>query len=62
MPGAVQLWVTTAAGLLPPRPKRQAASEANAAGEHVMQYNTRKQQVIRDIYHRAFVAAGLIEP
>lgn len=42
--------------------KRQAASEANAAGEHVMQYNTRKQQVIRDIYHRAFVAAGLLEP
>jgi GrpB-like predicted nucleotidyltransferase (UPF0157 family) len=41
--------------------KRQAASEANAAGEHVMQYNARKQQVIRDIYHRAFVAAGLLE-
>jgi len=42
--------------------KHKAASEANAAGEHVMQYNTRKQQVIRDIYHRAFVAAGLLEP
>jgi GrpB-like predicted nucleotidyltransferase (UPF0157 family) len=41
--------------------KRQAASEANAAGEHVMQYNARKQQVIREIYHRAFVASGLIE-
>lgn len=41
--------------------KRQAASAANASGEHVMQYNARKQQVIRDIYHRAFVAAGLIE-
>lgn len=41
--------------------KRQAASEANAGGEHVMQYNARKQQVVRDIYHRAFVAAGLIE-
>jgi GrpB-like predicted nucleotidyltransferase (UPF0157 family) len=40
--------------------KRQAASAANASGEHVMQYNARKQQVIRDIYHRAFVAAGLI--
>ena len=26
-----------------------------------MQYNARKQQVIREIYHRAFVAAGLIE-
>jgi GrpB-like predicted nucleotidyltransferase (UPF0157 family) len=41
--------------------KRQAASEANAAGEHVMQYNARKQQVIREIYHRAFVAAGLLD-
>ena len=41
--------------------KRQAASEANAGGEHVMQYNSRKQQVIREIYHRAFVAAGLIQ-
>ena len=39
--------------------KLQAASAANAAGEHVMQYNARKQQVIREIYHRAFVAAGL---
>ena len=42
--------------------KRQAASEANAGGEHVMQYNARKQQVIREIYHRAFTAAGLLEP
>jgi GrpB-like predicted nucleotidyltransferase (UPF0157 family) len=42
--------------------KRRAASEANAAGEHVMQYNARKQQVIREIYHRAFAAAGLLEP
>lgn len=41
--------------------KLQAASDANAAGEHVMQYNARKQQVIRGIYHRAFVAAGLLE-
>jgi GrpB-like predicted nucleotidyltransferase (UPF0157 family) len=41
--------------------KRKAAAEANAAGEHVMQYNARKQQVIREIYHRAFVAAGLLE-
>jgi GrpB-like predicted nucleotidyltransferase (UPF0157 family) len=41
--------------------KRQAASEANAGGEHVMQYNARKQQVIREMYHRAFVAAGLLE-
>jgi GrpB-like predicted nucleotidyltransferase (UPF0157 family) len=41
--------------------KLEAASRANAAGEHVMQYNARKQQVIREIYHRAFVAAGLLE-
>jgi GrpB-like predicted nucleotidyltransferase (UPF0157 family) len=41
--------------------KLQAAAAANASGEHVMQYNARKQQVIREIYHRAFVAAGLIE-
>jgi GrpB-like predicted nucleotidyltransferase (UPF0157 family) len=41
--------------------KRQAAAEANAHGEHEMQYNARKQQVIREIYHRAFVAAGLLE-
>jgi GrpB-like predicted nucleotidyltransferase (UPF0157 family) len=42
--------------------KRRAAADANAAAEHVMQYNARKQQVIREIYHRAFVAAGLLEP
>ena len=41
--------------------KREAASEANARGENVMQYNTRKQHVIREIYHRAFVAAGLLD-
>jgi GrpB-like predicted nucleotidyltransferase (UPF0157 family) len=41
--------------------KRQAAADANAAGEHVMQYNARKQQVIREIYHRAFAAAGLLD-
>jgi GrpB-like predicted nucleotidyltransferase (UPF0157 family) len=41
--------------------KREAASRANAGGEHVMQYNARKQQVIREIYHRAFVAAGLLD-
>lgn len=40
--------------------KRAAASAANAAGEHVMQYNARKQQVIREIYDRAFRAAGLL--
>lgn len=39
--------------------KIAAADEANAAGEHVMEYNARKQQVIREIYGRAFVALGL---
>ena len=41
--------------------KRQAAADANAAAEDVMQYNARKQQVIREIYYRAFTAAGLLE-
>ena len=41
--------------------KHEAASAANAAGEHVMQYNARKEQVIREIYHRAFAAAGLLD-
>ncbi len=40
--------------------KRQAARLANAGGEHVMQYNARKQQVIREIYRQAFAAAGLL--
>jgi GrpB-like predicted nucleotidyltransferase (UPF0157 family) len=42
--------------------KRQAAAEANAHGEHDMQYNARKEQTIREIYHRAFVATGLLDP
>jgi GrpB-like predicted nucleotidyltransferase (UPF0157 family) len=42
--------------------KRQAAAAANAQGEHVMQYNARKEQVIREIYQRAFAAAGLLLP
>jgi GrpB-like predicted nucleotidyltransferase (UPF0157 family) len=42
--------------------KRRAASEASAAGEHVMQqYSARRQPVIREIYQRAFVAAGLVQ-
>ena len=40
--------------------KLGAASAANAAGEHVMQYNARKEPVIRAIYDRAFRAAGLL--
>jgi GrpB-like predicted nucleotidyltransferase (UPF0157 family) len=30
-------------------------------GEHMMQYNARKQEVVREIYHRVFVATGLLE-
>ncbi len=40
--------------------KRAAAAAANAHGEHMMDYNARKQGVIREIYDRAFRAAGLI--
>ncbi|KQQ43922.1 GrpB family protein [Nocardioides sp. Leaf307] len=39
--------------------KRSAADAANAAGEHAMLYNARKQDVVRAIYARAFRAAGL---
>ncbi len=41
--------------------KRAAAADAIAAGEHVMQYNARKQPVVREIYGRAFRAAGLLD-
>jgi GrpB-like predicted nucleotidyltransferase (UPF0157 family) len=40
--------------------KLAAAAAANEAGEHVMQYNERKESVIREIYDRAFRAAGLL--
>ena len=40
--------------------KTDAAAAANAAGEHVMDYNARKEPVIREIYDRAFRAAGLL--
>ena len=40
--------------------KLAAAAQANANGEHVMEYNARKQSVIREIYDRAFRAAGLL--
>jgi len=42
------------------RAKREASRAALAAGEHGMQYNRRKQDVVREIHHRAFVAAGLL--
>ena len=41
------------------RAKRAASREALAAGEHGMQYNARKQEVLRAIHERAFAAAGL---
>lgn len=40
--------------------KLKAATLARDAGEHSMQYNARKADVIREIYHRAFAAMGLI--
>lgn len=40
--------------------KLSAAEESNAAGEHVMDYNARKEPVIRAIYDRAFRAEGLL--
>ena len=40
--------------------KRQAAATAHEAGEHMMDYNARKQDVVREIYERAFRAAGLL--
>lgn len=40
--------------------KLAASAAASAAGEHGMQYNARKEQVVREIYARAFAAAGLV--
>ena len=42
--------------------KRAAAAAATAAGEHVMQYNARKQAVVRDIYARLFADLGYPVP
>lgn len=44
------------------RTKRDAAAASVAAGEDMEQYNARKEQVVREIYHRAFVAMGLLGP
>ena len=41
--------------------KREAAAASAAAGEHAMQYNARKEAVVRQIYGRAFAAAGLLD-
>ena len=40
--------------------KTGAAAASTAAGEHVMDYNRRKEPVIRDIYDRLFRAHGLL--
>jgi GrpB-like predicted nucleotidyltransferase (UPF0157 family) len=40
--------------------KLTAAAASSAAGEHGMQYNARKERVVREIYARAFAATGLI--
>ncbi|MBB5830734.1 GrpB family protein [Brachybacterium aquaticum] len=39
--------------------KHEVAALSNAEGEQMMEYNRRKQDVIREIYARAFAAAGL---
>ncbi len=41
------------------RTKREASRGALAAGEHGMQYNARKQAVLREIHLRAYAEAGL---
>ncbi len=42
--------------------KREASSRSAAAGEHVQDYNLRKQAVLREIYGRLFEEAGLRRP
>jgi GrpB-like predicted nucleotidyltransferase (UPF0157 family) len=39
--------------------KRRSAAASTAAGEDVMEYNARKEPVIRAVFGRAFAAAGL---
>jgi GrpB-like predicted nucleotidyltransferase (UPF0157 family) len=41
--------------------KRAAATASNERGEQMMDYNGRKSDVIREIYARAFRAAGLLD-
>ncbi len=41
--------------------KAAAADETRATGGHVMDYNAKKESVIREIYARAFRALGLLE-
>jgi GrpB-like predicted nucleotidyltransferase (UPF0157 family) len=39
--------------------KEAAAEATRATGGHVMDYNARKESVVREIYHRAFRELGL---
>ena len=41
--------------------KRGAAAASTANSEHVMDYNARKQAVVREIFQRAFRAAGFLD-
>ncbi|KAI0975271.1 GrpB domain protein [Xylaria arbuscula] len=41
--------------------KREAAGASAAAGENVLQYNKRKDPVVRDILQRIFKAHGLLD-
>lgn len=41
------------------RTKRAASRASQAAGEHGMEYNARKQAVLREIHERAYAQAGL---
>jgi GrpB-like predicted nucleotidyltransferase (UPF0157 family) len=43
------------------RAKRDAAEASRLGGETVMQYNGRKEKVVREILQRAFKAHGLLE-
>lgn len=40
--------------------KLASAAQSNAAGETVMDYNARKQTVLREVYHRIFAAHGWV--
>ena len=42
------------------RVKAEAAEATRATGGHGMDYNARKEAVVRDIYTRMFAATGLV--
>lgn len=41
--------------------KQEAARTATSRSEYMADYNRRKQEVVREIYRRAFAAAGLLD-